>query len=118
MALAMVLCGCGEKSQKTERAVGTVAPPAPKVLAPEIGATRKLSEKPLSETQIAEYHGTLESAMDAIPPALRADFQKAFECQAGKNAKLSPAQQIEMDGSWVVKKTEQLKVDRATALAC
>ena len=116
LALAIALSGCGDKGADEPKPTATAK--APRVSNIEFGEKRKLSDKPLTEVQVAEYHGSVESAMDKIPPALRTDFQKAFECQAAKNGKLPPAQQIEMDGNWIVKKTEQLKVDRETALAC
>jgi hypothetical protein len=119
IALAVSLSACGGGGEpKDGGAPAPTATKAPRVTQIEFGEKRKLSEKPLTEVQVAEYHGSVESAMDRIPPAMRADFQKAFECQAAKNGKLPPAQQIEMDGNWIVKKTEQLKVDRETALAC
>jgi len=116
LVLAFALAGCGGKEADTPKPATTTK--TPRVTAIEFGEKRKLSDKPLSQEQVAEYHGSVESAMDLIPPAMRADFQKAFECQAAKNGKLPPAEQIEMDGDWIVKKTEQLKVDRETALAC
>ena len=118
VALALCLSACGEGKDAKAPPTQVAKPKAPRVIGIEFGEKRKLSEKPLTPEQVEQYHGSVESAMDRIPPAMRADFQKAFECQATKNAKLPPAQQIEMDGDWIVKKTEQLRTDRETAMAC
>lgn len=118
LALALCLSACGGGGKEAGGAPAKDEKKAPRVTQIEFGEKRKLSDKPLTQEQVAEYHGSVESAMDRIPPALRADFQKAFECQAAKNGKLPPSEQIEMDGNWIVKKTEQLKTDRETALAC
>lgn len=118
LALALCVSACGGGGKEAGRDPAKTETKAPRVTQIEFGEKRKLSDKPLTQEQVAEYHGSVESAMDRIPPALRADFQKAFECQAAKNGKLPPSEQIEMDGNWIIKKTEQLKVDRETALAC
>lgn len=120
LALSLSACGGGGKDPGKDEGKGPAKTEkkAPRVTQIEFGEKRKLSDRPLTQEQVAEYHGSVESAMDKIPPALRADFQKAFECQAAKNGKLPPSEQIEMDGNWIVKKTEQLKADRETALAC
>lgn len=119
--LTLFLAACGGTNKEARAPEGrpsAAATRAPAPSMPEIGHTRKLSDKPLTPEQSAAYRGSVESAMNLIPPGLRVDFQKAFECQAAKNAKLQPSEQIEMDGDWIVKKTEQLKADRGAAAAC
>jgi hypothetical protein len=118
MALTLCLGACGGGDEKGTANTQVAKPKAPRVIGIEFGEKRKLSDKPMTTEEVTQYHVSVESAMDAIPPAMRADFQKAFECQATKNGKLPPADQIEMDGDWIVKKTGQLKSDRETAIAC
>ncbi len=132
MAVMLNACGSDRTDSKTEGGApsaiasgmpspspSTSAPvSAPKVLAPELGEKRKLSQVAPTQEKVAEYRRGVEAAMDRIPEDLREDFQKAFACQAAKNAKLDPRDQIEMDGSWILRKTEQLRTSRELGLAC
>lgn len=116
IAACAALCSCGDKKQPDKP---TTAKPTPaKVVASTNGETRKLRDTPLTEKEVANYRIGVEEAMAKIPPELRNDFQKAFECQAQKNATVPPAQQIEMDGTWIVNKTAQIKADRTSATTC
>jgi hypothetical protein len=117
MAASMLLAACGDKAPAPKPNQTGRNDTKPTVVAPTNGETRKLRDKPMTPEEVSAYQGSVEDAMAKIPPDLRVDFQKAFECQATKNAGLAPKDQIEMDGAWIVMKTAQLKADR-TATTC
>lgn len=112
IALAIALTACGSKKQPEPQptaATTAVAKPAATPAKPEG------PKKPLTEVEVKEFHQTFEKAMSDIPPELRADFQKLFQCEVTKNNKLPPASQANIDGDWVVQKTAELKANRALA---
>lgn len=98
-------------------ACGKDPAPAPKpVETPKVAVAKPEPKKPTTaiktEAEIKQeqqqVHQSVEAAMAAIPPEMRENFQKVWDCQAKANGKAGAAQ-VDMNGDWIVKKTAELK---------
>lgn len=102
-AIALSLAGCnflgGETASEPAKVEQTKA--APKA-APTAVPT------PLTEAEVTVIREGIIKAMDEVPPELRNDFQKAFSCDAAKDA--SP-----MTPDRIRAITARLKADRSIA---
>ncbi len=108
LSLAISLAACGDSD--TAETPTTPQEATPAVEAPETSAT-PAANQPLTEVQVEEFRGNFEEAMAAIPPESRESFQKVWNCELKK----PEAQRDNLDASWVIKKTQELKANPAIA---
>lgn len=102
----LMLGACGKDPAPAPKPVETpkaqVAKPEPKKPANAIKTEAEIKQ----EQQ--QVHQSVETAMAAIPPEMRENFQKVWDCQAKANGKAG-ATQVDMNGDWIVRKTAELK---------
>lgn len=110
-AIPLAACGGGDEAPKPVPSAVPSATATPTPVATPQGPVAKTEEQIKVEQQ--QVHQSVEAAMSAIPPELRGDFQKVWDCQAKANAGGSAQQ--EMNGDWIVRKTAELKQNPAIA---
>lgn len=101
---ALALSACDKKEEAAPAPAPTAAAPAPK---PSLGGVDPAQVKIIAET--------MEAAMQKIPPELRNDFHKYWECEIKANNARPVAEQKAMDGARVVEMTKALSANRALA---
>ena len=81
-----------------------------------------LSESPASESTSAPteadqkaFNDSFESAMQAVPPESRDDFQKYLTCEIEKNNALPLEEQAQIDAAYIRNMTAKLKADPSLA---
>lgn len=107
IALAFMITACGSEKKAPD--------PAPTAAAKTAPAPKKAPAQPKTAEEVKVFHENFETAMTKIPPELREPFQKLFGCEVAKNNKLPAAQQVLIDGDWVVRKTAELKQNPSLA---
>ena len=106
----MMLAACGgqESDAPAEAVTETEAPAATAAEASGAG-------EPLNEAEVKEFAESFESAMQAVPPELRADFQEYLTCEIEANNARPAEQQIQIDAAHVRSMTAKLKADPSLA---
>lgn len=112
IALTIALAGCGSKGKEPEQK------PQPAAVKPKPAPAKVTPKAPMTPAQVQQFHVSFEDAMKEIPPELRQQWQKLFECEIKKNAKLPAAQQRNFDGDAVRELTAQLKRDPHAGDTC
>lgn len=107
IALALSLTACGGTPEKNSQNPSQKSEAKP--------ATKPATKGPMDKQQIEEFKVSFEKAMGDIPPELREDFQKVFNCEIVKNNKLPADKQRNIDGAAVREMTAALKKDRSIA---
>jgi len=107
LTASVMLAGCGEKPADKP----PVQPPVKTEPAVKKEAGGMTPEK------VKEFAGNFEEAMQAVPPEMRADFQKYMECENKANLKRPVAEQKAMTPQRVIEMTSALKANRSLA-AC
>ncbi len=106
IAIALLVSACSGAKDEPK--------PAPKK--ETAAATKSKSPNaPMTPAEVKAFSDSFEKAMGDIPPELREDFQKVFNCEAAKNSKLPPEKQRNIDAKAVREITDALKKDRSIA---
>lgn len=106
----MMLAACGGQESDTPAEAVTEAE-APAAAAAEASG----AGEPLNEAEVKEFAESFESAMQAVPPELRADFQEYLTCEIEANNARPAEQQIQIDAAHVRSMTAKLKADPSLA---
>lgn len=104
----MLLSACG--GQEAETPIKEGGSPAATSSDPDSPST-----EPMGEAEIKEFADDFEAAMQAVPPELRADFQKYLTCEIETNNARPVDQQIQIDASHIRSMTAKLKADPSLA---
>jgi hypothetical protein len=104
LTAALALTACDKKEEAAPAPAPKAEAPAPK---PSLGGVDPAQVKVIAET--------MEAAMQKIPPELRNDFHKYWECEIKANNARPAADQKKMDGNQVIEMTKALQANRALA---
>lgn len=106
----MMLAACGGQETDTPAETGA------ETEAPATAATEPAGAgEPLNDAEVKEFAESFESAMQAVPPELRADFQEYLTCEIEKNNARPAEEQIQIDAAQVRSMTAKLKADPSLA---